>query len=211
MAARLSGCVENPTAVGELLEKVPVVDGPNLEFAALVARNLVQNEGPTILEPELSNSNTSRSENLQPCSPAATTGALVGTYGKYLHHQRICRKVVEMMEQQFASPITVGRLANAFNISPNYLALLFRKTMGMTITDHLTRTRIQKAQQLLQRTDVNVKEAAFRVGFSDANYFTSVFRKATGLTPSQWRARCDEELLQARPINPHFKPTQPAK
>ena len=61
--------------------------------------------------------------------------------------------------------------------------------MNMTVIDYLTKTRMEKAKELLALTKDSVKIIAFRTGFSDPNYFSLTFRKYEGMSPLQYRAR----------------------
>ena len=60
---------------------------------------------------------------------------------------------------------------------------------GMTSTDHIKAIRISLAKSLLDTTDMKVESVATRCGVDDLAYFSSLFRKATGMTPTAWRTR----------------------
>lgn len=68
----------------------------------------------------------------------------------------------------------------------------FRTQTGMTINNYLRQLRICHAQYLLQHTDLMIGEVSNRCGFEDSNYFSVVFTRETGMTPSQWRQRHNE-------------------
>lgn len=69
----------------------------------------------------------------------------------------------------------------------NYAAQLFKRHTGVTFSRYVTDLRLRKAQTLLAETDLSVTAIALKVGFSDDKYFTRVFKKIKGLTPSQYR------------------------
>ena len=68
----------------------------------------------------------------------------------------------------------------------------FRTQTGMTINHYLRQLRICHAQYLLQHTELMIGEVSTRCGFEDSNYFSVVFTRETGMTPSQWRQRHNE-------------------
>lgn len=70
----------------------------------------------------------------------------------------------------------------------------FRTQTGMTINNYLRQLRICHAQYLLQHTELLIGEIAMRCGFEDSNYFSVVFTRETGATPSQWRHRLAQKL-----------------
>ncbi|MDC7234581.1 MAG: helix-turn-helix transcriptional regulator [Spirochaetales bacterium] len=74
-----------------------------------------------------------------------------------------------------------------FFISPSYLSKLFRQFTGKTFIEYLTNLRVSKACELLKTSDRKLFEIAELVGYSDSRYFSSLFKKHTGLTPSQYR------------------------
>ena len=67
------------------------------------------------------------------------------------------------------------------------MSKIFRETYGTTIIAYLEQLRITKAKNLLRFSDMTVDEIAYRVGLKDANYFSRLFKKVEGMTPSQYR------------------------
>ena len=66
-----------------------------------------------------------------------------------------------------------------------HLSHVFKKQTGMTVTNYLTKTRIDAAMRMLTRDHVKVYEAAAAVGYKDVTYFSATFKKLTGLSPSE--------------------------
>ncbi|MEX8992983.1 helix-turn-helix domain-containing protein, partial [Salmonella enterica] len=71
--------------------------------------------------------------------------------------------------------------------SERVLRQQFRAQTGMTINQYLRQVRICHAQYLLQHSPLMVSEISMQCGFEDSNYFSVVFTRETGMTPSQWR------------------------
>ena len=83
--------------------------------------------------------------------------------------------------------LTADKIAKKVGMSSEYLRRLFKKLMGESINDYISRYRINKAKEFLLNTSVPVSEIALITGFSNANYFYTVFKKINGITPSEFR------------------------
>lgn len=89
------------------------------------------------------------------------------------------------------SELKLEDLADVADTSPQHLSRLFRKECGTTITQYIRTQRINEAKWLLQTTDSPIVEISESLGFSSQNYFCNVFRKETGLTPSEYKAKSE--------------------
>jgi len=74
-------------------------------------------------------------------------------------------------------------------ISPSYFLSLFKKETGQTFTDYLTSVRITAAKGLLMTTALTITEIAYEVGFNNSNYFSSTFKKMTGVSAKEYRKK----------------------
>lgn len=83
--------------------------------------------------------------------------------------------------------ITVDDVATFLKKSNNYFSSQFKKEMGLSFVEYLSRLRIEEAKVLLSQTTMMTYEIAERVGFNDYKYFSVVFRNTTGKSPSQYR------------------------
>ena len=83
--------------------------------------------------------------------------------------------------------ISLDSVAIASNISANYLSAMFSQKVGLSFVEYVTKKRMEKAKQLLRRTDKKAGEIAGEVGYKDPRYFSFVFKKKMGCTPSQYR------------------------
>ena len=99
----------------------------------------------------------------------------------------LMEEVKVYLETHFASSMTLQSISERFYIHPNYFSRRFKEKQGQTFVDYLTAIRMKKAMDWIQETDLQVQQIANKVGFEDASYFTSVFRKFYGLTPKQYR------------------------
>ena len=83
-------------------------------------------------------------------------------------------------------------VAHRFNLSPSHFSTVFRQHAGKTFRVYLSNLRIDKAKELLKTTNMKSAEVAYRCGYSDPHYFSSVFKKKTGQTPLKYRTRSQE-------------------
>jgi AraC-like DNA-binding protein/mannose-6-phosphate isomerase-like protein (cupin superfamily) len=84
---------------------------------------------------------------------------------------------------------TLARAARAVGVSANHLNSLLRQQTGLTFRQLLIQRRIELAKTLLRTGDAPCTEIAMSCGFGDSNYFARLFRRKTGLTPSEFRRR----------------------
>lgn len=83
--------------------------------------------------------------------------------------------------------VTVGQMAAAAGLSPSRFHARFLAEAGQTPADWLRRSRLRRAKRLLAATERPVTAIAFDLGFPTSQYFATVFRRYTGMTPMEWR------------------------
>ncbi len=83
--------------------------------------------------------------------------------------------------------VSLDAVAREVNISPNYFSAMFSQEVGQTFVEYLTGKRISEAKQMLRKTEKRSSEIAFAVGYKDPHYFSFVFKKVLGCTPSEYR------------------------
>jgi AraC-like DNA-binding protein len=103
-----------------------------------------------------------------------------------MHAERLA-PVLDHIESRLATPLTRTALARVAGLSPSRFNALFRSAVGLSPLDYLLRRRVQRAQQLLIATDLDVAVIAERVGFADPFYFSRLFKRRCGATPSDYR------------------------
>lgn len=93
------------------------------------------------------------------------------------------------IDQSLHEPLSLQMIAERFFFHPSYFSRKFKERFGENFVNYLTHARIRKSERLLADPSLKIQQVAELVGFSDAAYFSSVFRKSTGMTPNQFRNR----------------------
>lgn len=104
-------------------------------------------------------------------------------------YQNIISKSVEFIRSNYSSRITVDDIARAVYISPSYLSRVFRKEFGCTVLEFLTKARVEESKKLLVKPEYTVSRVALETGFEDSSYFSKVFRRVEGISPSNYRQK----------------------
>ena len=99
----------------------------------------------------------------------------------------IAGKIRQYCQEHFAEKISNREIADAVYLTPDYANRVFKDAYGLSIKDYLTDLRMQKAQQLLRDEANTISEVAAQVGFDNFSYFSTQFKKYTGLTPNEWK------------------------
>ena len=97
-------------------------------------------------------------------------------------------KAIDFIGGHFNEQLQLGTAAEAAQVSGAYLSRLFTEHLRTTFIDYLTELRVGKAELLIRDSRMSMKEVAFAVGYQDPNYFSKIFRKATGLPPTIYAA-----------------------
>jgi len=105
-----------------------------------------------------------------------------GTAGAGPHREAL--RLRELLESHALTDVPLAELYRGLHISPSHAGVLFKAAFGISPVGYRTRLRLRRARELLASSDLNVGQVALAVGFSDSLYFSRVFRKAFGTTPS---------------------------
>lgn len=95
--------------------------------------------------------------------------------------------VISLIEENYASVLTLDTLAEAAKCNPQYLCRFFGDIAGISPIQYLIRFRIQQAKRLLRNTTKTILEVSLECGFNNVSYFIRQFKKQTGLTPNEFR------------------------
>lgn len=95
--------------------------------------------------------------------------------------------IVEEIQSRYNENITLTGFSEKHNISAGHLSNLLKERLGMSFSEYITAKRVQKAKELLADERLSVEKVANEVGYKDYFYFTKVFKKAVGISPSKYR------------------------
>ena len=98
-----------------------------------------------------------------------------------------------MVEHFHDQDLSVEKIASELYLSPAYFSSLFKKELGQTVVSFLTEQRLNEAIQLLETTDEKTYVIAERVGYTEANYFSYVFKKKYGISPNNYRRQLQSQ------------------
>jgi len=96
-------------------------------------------------------------------------------------------KVKGYLQHNYMYDLSLDTVSDILNISPSYFSVMFKKNFGVGFLDYLTELRIQAAKTLLADPLRSSAEVANLVGYESASYFTRMFKKKTGQTPTEYR------------------------
>ena len=97
------------------------------------------------------------------------------------------KRVIELMHGDSSRTFSLGEMAESVNLSPPYFCYLFKSVTGVPPARYLKSLRMQHAGTLLTTTFLSVKEIVRRVGCTDESHFVRDFKRAYGVTPSEYR------------------------
>ena len=103
-------------------------------------------------------------------------------------------KIRRYIRKNYMKDISMQDAARMMNYSDAYFCKLFKQCFDQNFTAYLARFRINEARRLLQDKNASVREVSMLVGYYDANYFAKVFKRITGMNPSEYRDGINTEL-----------------
>ena len=109
-------------------------------------------------------------------------------------NRSILKIAVDFIDSHYMDEeISLNTVANVANVSSNHFSALFSQNMGQTFIEYLTSLRMNKAKELLRCTGMRSSEIAGEIGYKDAHYFSYLFKKTQGMTPSDYRKAREEK------------------
>ncbi|MBS6955980.1 MAG: response regulator [Enterocloster asparagiformis] len=106
---------------------------------------------------------------------------------------QVAASILDYIRRNYMKEISMQDAARAMNYSDAYFCKLFKQCFDQNFTTYLTHFRMGEAKKLLQNREMNVKDVSVLVGYPDSNYFSKVFKRITGMIPSEFR---DSQLRQ---------------
>lgn len=103
--------------------------------------------------------------------------------------ESLMKRIERYVKQNYNTDLTVNDICKEFGCSRSYFSHTWSSLVGKSFREYLLDLRLDNAKRLLDLSSLNVTEIAFSVGFSDSNYFSSIFKKRHGVSPLAYRKR----------------------
>lgn len=103
------------------------------------------------------------------------------------HVSNVIYKAKEYIDNNFEKDISLKDVSKEVSISPQYFSKIFKEELGVNFIEYLTNTRIKKAKKMLEEGNKSVKEISFEIGYNDPNYFSRLFRRIVGVSPTEYK------------------------
>ena len=113
--------------------------------------------------------------------------ASIMTKGSKDHTNDLIRQAKEYIDRHFQKDISLDDISRELNISPYYFSKLFKEETGENYVEYVTGRRMDRAKQLLKNPDKSIKEVCVEAGYSDPNYFSRIFKKYQGVSPTEYK------------------------
>ncbi|WP_166244679.1 response regulator [Paenibacillus turpanensis] len=103
------------------------------------------------------------------------------------------QQAVRYVEQHLQEPLGMREVAMHIHLNPSYFSALFKEQTGFTFSEYVTRSRLQRAKELLLQTRLPISDIAEQVGYQTPKYFIKLFKEYEGKSPSQFRKELKQE------------------
>lgn len=103
--------------------------------------------------------------------------------------------IISFIESHYMEELSMKNAAHAMNYSDAYFCKLFKQCFHVNFSTYLNEFRISKAKAMMENPRINVKDVGLACGYTDANYFSRVFKRLTGQTPTEYRMTVMEKAL----------------
>ncbi|MHA9739153.1 AraC family transcriptional regulator [Robinsoniella peoriensis] len=104
-----------------------------------------------------------------------------------LKHKKIISEVLNFVEENYKSDISLKELADKLYVNQAYLSREFKKNTGYSMMKFITNKRIREARELLRNSDISISEVAITVGYNNITHFHTMFKKEIGISPKEFR------------------------
>ena len=110
-------------------------------------------------------------------------------------HSLLVKQAITLINYDYTADLNLKTIANKLNVNASYLSTLFKQETKETLTEYVTRKRMEYATLLLNNSDLPISEVAIFCGIEDIQYFSKTFKKVVGHTPSEYK-----KLVRLTPI-----------
>lgn len=100
----------------------------------------------------------------------------------------VVQSIKTYIRNNFNQNLTLEEISDSVFLSPSYASRIFKENQGMTIIDYLSTVKLEEAKKMLRNPEYQIEYIANKLGYSDASYFSKVFRRKEGVSPTQYRS-----------------------
>lgn len=104
-------------------------------------------------------------------------------------HNGVIARAMVYIDENFKNNISLNDVAESINMSYFYFSRLFKESTGKSFSDYLTEYRVEKSIELMRDDQLSIKQISYDIGYNDPNYFSKIFKKLKGITPTEYRGR----------------------
>lgn len=102
-------------------------------------------------------------------------------------YNKVTIKIIEYIHENITEAISLDDLAKVVNLSKEYLCAMFKKNVGLGVIEYVNYNKVEESKYFLKYSNMSISDIAFLFNFSSPGYYSSVFKKQTGLTPRQYQ------------------------
>lgn len=127
---------------------------------------------------------------------------IINTYFRFAtiegnRSEQICDIVEDIISKQYSNPVlNIGKIADELGLDAQYLGAIYKKNKNVSIIVWMKEYRLKKSMELLETTNFDIKDISEKVGFNNYRYFTTEFKKFTGISPSDFRIKKRERKIE---------------
>jgi two-component system response regulator YesN len=108
-------------------------------------------------------------------------------FKKTAHVSNVVLKAKEFIDSNYKDDISLNEISKYVSVSPQYFSTIFKEELGMNFVEYLRGKRVDVAKELLKTKKYSVKEICYEVGYNDPNYFSRLFKKIVGVSPTEYK------------------------
>lgn len=109
--------------------------------------------------------------------------------------ESVIDRLHKYIRENLSQDLSLSKLAGIINYNPSYLARIYKKTTGGTILSYIQNARMEKVKELLASTDMSLQNISESIGCSSTSYFAQLFRRETGISPTEYRRNANRILF----------------
>jgi len=106
---------------------------------------------------------------------------------RHQHVSKIVMRAVEFIDDKYNEEISLVDMSKEVSVSPQYFSKIFKEEMGLTFVEYIRKKRMDVAREMLRSKNYSVKEICYKIGYNDPNYFSRLFKKLVGVSPTDFK------------------------